>query len=196
MEKIFLKHRTVLFIGLLFVVGGTQTLVALFSPLSLETYIVRPSIVLVVGLITLSNCFSPKLTSQRKTFYQFVGILSTTAWLLFLLTDSNIIMLTMTEMWPIIVILSGIILIIVSFLHYRYIPISIILSALVLIVLGSMFSLFSFNIITLSFTDFASKWWPVLFILFGLGLIILFFYMQYHEKEKWIIDADDDEDIA
>ncbi len=196
MKMDLLNQRTVLLLGLLFIIGGTQSLVALFSPLELDTYIIRPSLFLFSGLITLFASFLSSVGNQRKSLYLFTGMLLSSLWLVFLLLDSQIIPYTMSQVWPVVVILSGVILLFVAIIRYRYLPISLLLSAIVLICMGVLFLLFSLNIVVESFTEFASRWWPMLFILFGLFLILLFIYMKHHEKEKWINDSYDDEDIS
>ncbi len=97
----------------------------------------------------------------------------------------------MTELWPIMVILSGLVLIPLGFIRYGFLPISFIVSAFVLFLLGFLFLLFSLNVIEMSITEFVSKWWPAVFIFFGLALIILFFYSKKHEQEKWVKSSED-----
>ncbi len=190
MKTYFEKSTYFLFLGLFFVFVGCNLLVVFLSPLTACTYLIGPNILLLIGLTILYV----SLTGKRRTFITFVGLLLCSLWLLLLLTSSQIIPLTMVELWPIMLMLSGLMLIPLGFIRYKFLPISFIVCALALLCIGILFLLFSLNIIESSITDFASQWWPLIFIVFGLSLIALFFYTQKHEQEKWVKNSDDFED--
>ncbi len=190
MKTYFSQYKLFLFLGLFFVFAGFDLLVIFLSPNNNFLYLLVPNVFLLIGLFVLYL----SLTGKRRTFFIFVGLLFCSSWLLLLLTSSRIIPYTLMEMWPVMVVLSGIMLIPLGFIRYGFLPISFFVSACMLFGLGIIFLLFSLDIIKMSITAFASQWWPLIFILFGISLIGLFFYTQKHEREKWVKNSDEFED--
>ena len=60
--------------------------------------------------------------------------------------------------------------------------------------LGLFFLCFSLDIISVSFAEFARMWWPLIFVVFGLVLIVLFLYMQKQKTPVLAEDSEDDEE--
>ncbi len=192
MKTHFEKYRLILILGLFFVVCGCSLIVAFFSPLDTYSFLFFPSAIILVGFAILYR----SLLGKRHTYFVFIGLLLVSSWLFFLLFSSGILPYTVVEAWPILIILSALMLIPLGFIRYGFLPISFIVSACVLFVLGALFLLFSLDIIKMSITTFASRWWPMLFVFFGISLIWLFFYTKKHEHEKWIKNSDDYEDLS
>ncbi len=189
MKNHFEKHSLVL--GLVFVFGGISLLIAFLSPLENYSFFIFPSVLLIAGMIILYFA----LMGKRRLLPILIGLLLFSAWLFFLLVSAEIIPNTIEEVWPAMVILTGIVLIPVAYIRYGYLPITFVLSAIVLLVMGVTFLLFSLDIITMPFIQFASIWWPVLIIGCGIALICLFFYTRKHKKEDWAKDIEEDEDL-
>ncbi|MFI3256863.1 MAG: DUF5668 domain-containing protein [Spirochaetales bacterium] len=186
------KYKGFLALGLIFIFGGACLLIAFFSRTTGMTYIIFPIVLLLVGVFVLYQ----SLTGKRQTLFLFSGLLLNCTAFLFLLTGAEIIPYKMSEVWPIVVMLSGIILIVLRLIRNKSLSLSHTVAGLFLIGAGFVFMLFSLNIITISFVEFASKWWPTIFILFGLVLIALFIYMQKIDKNKVSQSLSDDEDIS
>lgn len=191
MKSHFEKYRLVLIFGLVFVLLGTTLLVALLSPLDNYTFLVFPSILLIGGMVILYFA----LLGKRRLFPIIVGLFLFSAWLFFLLVLADVLPYSGDEVWPAMVILSGLMLIPIAYIRYGFLPITFLLSAVSFVVLGSLFLLFSLDIIDMPFTQFASMWWPALIIVCGLALIGLFFYTRKNSSEKWIKDLEEDEDL-
>ncbi len=192
MRTHFEKYKLVLIAGLFFVFVGCSLIVAFFSPSESYYFLVPPTLAFVFGTTILYF----NLVGKKHTYYTFIGLLLTSAWLPLLLVSAQVIPYTMSEMWPIMVILSALMLIPLGFIRYGFLPISFVVSGCVLFGLGSIFLLFSLDIIKMSITAFVSKWWPMTFVVFGLLLIWLFFYTKKHEKENWVKSSDDYEDLS
>ncbi len=192
MRTHFEKYKLVLIAGMFFVVAGCSLIVAFFSPIESYSFLVPPTVTLVIGTIILYL----NLVGKKHTYYTFIGLLLTSSWLPFLLVSAEVIPYSISEMWPIMVILSALMLIPLGYIRYGFLPISFVVSGCVLFGLGSIFLLFSLDIIEMSITAFVSKWWPMTFVVFGLLLIWLFFYTKKHEKETWVKNSDDYEDLS
>ena len=67
-----------------------------------------------------------------------------------------------------------------------------------LVGMGFVFLLFSLDIVKVSLREAAAAWWPVLFVLFGIGMIVLFFYSQHTNNvpAQQNDDFDEYEDIS
>ncbi len=191
MRSHFEKYRLILIVGLVFVLAGTNLLVALLSPLDDFTFLILPSILLIVGIVILYFA----LLGKRRLFPILIGLLLFSAWLFCLLALAEVIPYTIEEFWPAMAILAGVMLVPIAFIRYGFLPITFLLSAIVLSSLGILFLLFSLDVIKMSFTEFASIWWPALIIVSGIALICLFFFTRKSFNDKWVKGVDDDEDL-
>ena len=191
MKSHFEEHKLILIFGLVFVLVGTSLLVTFLSPVEDYSFLIFPSVLLIVGMIILYFA----LLGKRRLLPILIGLLLFSAWLFSLLVLAEVIPYTVDEVWPAMAILAGVMLIPVAYIRYGFLPITFVLSAIVLCVLGGTFLLFSLDIITMSFAQFASMWWPVLIIVCGVALICLFFYTRKHSKEVWVKDVEEDEDL-
>ena len=191
MKNHFEKYRLVLILGFILVLVGITLLIAAISPAEDYSFLFFPSILLILGMIILYNA----LLGKRRLLPILIGLLLLSAWIFFLLVLAEVIPYTVTQVWPAMVILTGILIIPVGLIRYGYLPTTFILSTIFLCSLGITFLLFSLDIITMSFTKFASIWWPVLIIGSGIALICLFFYTRKNTKASWLKEIDEDEDL-
>lgn len=108
----------------------------------------------------------------------FFGLYLCLAATLFLFVSSGFLPVGWDRLWPSGVILCGICLILTClFRHHRLLS-AYIVPGLILILLGAFFLLFSLDIITMSFREFVTRWWPIFLIIAGLLLVGLFLYQQ------------------
>lgn len=190
MSKQWNKYNALLAAGMIFMFAGIMILVFMFSPLSFGMYIVRPLLILLVGSIILYRV----LIGTRYGFFVFIGMFLCATGLLFLFIDARIIPFTLLQIWPILGILSGLFLLISSFIRHKRLKISYAVPGIAITGFGVLALLFSLNLITTSFVEFANTWWPLLFIFFGGALIILFVYKKYQQQGD--IAQNEDEDIS
>ena len=119
-------------------------------------------------------CFYFALIKYHHAPLYFFGLYLCLAATLFLFVSSGVFSIGFDRLWPCGVILCGVCLFFTCLCrHHRLFSASILL-----VVLGGFFLLFSLDIITISFKDFVSRWWPGFLILAGMVLVGLFLYQQ------------------
>ncbi|MBP5587516.1 MAG: hypothetical protein J6X37_02175 [Treponema sp.] len=106
---------------------------------------------------------------------------------------TKLIPVHMSKIWPLFMIVFGITLIPSGYLRFKKIRTVYLIPAIVLVFLGTVFSLFSFHIIKVSFRRFIAFVWPAILIAGGLFLIVYYLYSQKYE-ESFIQDSDDQDE--
>lgn len=117
----------------------------------------------------------------KDTMLLYAGLVFWTIGIMFLLMDTNMVPWTQKQLWPIIMILCGVFLYPSGFFRYRKARTTYIFPASAMVLLGLLFSLFSFRVIKISFVEFVTQWWPVMLIVIGLFLIVVFFFQQRYQ---------------
>ena len=124
-----------------------------------------------------------------------LGLFFTLTGALVLVIDVGIIPFGMNLLWPVILINAGLSLIFSFIVVHQKIKFSYVILAIFSLILGFIFLLFSLDIIVAPLINLVSQWWPVFFIIAGMGLILLF----YIKKQKIIklddIDDEESEDL-
>jgi hypothetical protein len=134
------------------------------------------------------------LTRHMKSWAVFLGIYGFLASLLFLLIFGNIILFSIKEFWPLLVLFCGVCLIASGFYGKNRLAISYMVPALLLIALGFFFLLFSTDIIQVTLSSFVAKWLPVGLVLTGIVLLLLFFFRAAIQRALFSQLQDDDSD--
>lgn len=192
--KTTVKQNFILGVGLVLVLVGLFMLVRVMSS-SARIFTLRPIILLCIGVILIFMA----LAFTRNSVFVFLGIDLILCGIMTLLMDSGIIPLKMKELWPTIVIASGLSFLPAGLYKLKRIRITYLFPAIALVVLGILFLLFSLHIIPFSLTKFIAVWWPLVIITGGIVLVVLFFLQQYREKNfptnrDYSLDDDDDDD--
>ena len=186
------KYNILLAAGLLFIFGGILLLVYLFSRVSLGMYVFRFALFSLSGSVLLYFA----LTGTKPALFTFSGLFLSCCSLLFLIADARIIPYTIKQVWPVTVVLSGLALFPAGYVRFRKFQVSYMVPGIVLAALGFVFLCFSLNIIKISFAEFARAWWPLIFVIFGLSLVV---WLVYTKKQKTPVifedSEDDDEDL-
>ena len=186
------KYNILLAAGLLFIFGGILLLVYLFSRVSLGMYVFRFALFSLSGSVLLYFA----LTGTKPALFTFSGLFLSCCSLLFLIADARIIPYTIKQVWPVTVVLSGLSLFPAGYVRFRKFQISYVVPGVVLAGLGFVFLCFSLNIIKISFAEFARAWWPLIFVIFGLRLVVLCVYTKKQKTPVIFEDSeDDDEDL-
>lgn len=191
MKTQWTKYKILLGIGLVFVFAGIFLLTFFASDIPIDMYILRPLIVLTFGGIILYQT----LIGKRCLFFIFSSLFLCSIGLLFLLIDAKVIPYDLSQIWPVLVIISGILLLFLGYFRYRRFQISYTVLGATFATLGIVFLCFSLDIIKMSFTEFTQNWWPLVFVVFGIGLIVLFVYSQKKGQNFLFDDSDEDEDL-
>lgn len=165
-------------LGLCFIVAGSLLLVFFMS--GKRMFFFRPIFFLVFGALLLYISF----VKTHKAKHIFLGSLFALTGILFLFADSKMIPYGLNELWPCIVINTAISLIPAGVFRYKKIHPVFFVPAVVIALMGIIFLLFSLDIITQSFSKVLSMWWPLLFVLSGIVLVILYFTNQKKNFEQ------------
>lgn len=168
------KYKVLLASGLLSIILGILLLIIMIASRRFSLIYSKAALLLIAGGAILYAGF----TKIQKAWAVFLGLFSVSCSLLFLLIDSGILSHKLYQLWPFVVILSGLMLIPAGLYRYKRIVAVFFIPALVLLCMGGFFLLFSLSIIKVPFRVFAATWWPVLFIFVGIALVCLFCYMQ------------------
>ena len=120
-------------------------------------------------------CFKNYLLIFVGTNLVFFGILA-------LIIDTNVSGLKLNELWPFLVVSSGLSLLPAGLYRTKRIKSVYLFPGIALLFSGLFLLPFSLHIVGLSFKKFASIAFPIIIILLGLILVIVFFYQQTHQK--------------
>ena len=145
----------------------------------------------IVFLIASSFIIYRALVRRMKMRYFFIALFSFFSSLLFLVCAAKIIPYSLMQLWPLLSFFSGISLLAAGFYQKKRLSISLAVPAVLLIVLGFAFLLFSLRIIDDRFFVFASKWWPALFVIAGVTLIVIFFCRSMLNLSQFETDEDE-----
>ena len=185
-----LKLNIILAFGLIFILAGFFLLVN-FSKSVFETFPIVSVLTIVAGIVVLY--FS--LTFFNKAFVFFIGFYAFCVGVFALFTSSTICPFSFAQSWPISAILCAISLLITSLVKYRRIKSSYAYPSVAIGFLGSVFLLFSADVVKLSFTAFMARWWPIFLVILGIILIVLFIIQQTPNHLPYAQDDDEIGDI-
>ncbi len=120
--------------------------------------------------------FYRSMTGKRLSSLFFISVVILCNGFLLMAIDIGFLNYSLAQIWPVMVMVSGIVLIPTSVYKYGKISSKFLVPALMIFLMGVFFLLFSLDIIKVSFVSFSAQWWPLFFILGGLLLTALFFY--------------------
>jgi len=175
-----ISNNIILATGLLFLILGIFLLVLFTSDLGLTLHSLRPLLFLIIGGVILYYA----LIKRREGWIFFPGLFLFLTGILYLLIDLKISQHTIDSLWPVMVINCGIAVLCAGIMHTGRIKLVILIPSTMIILLGVIFLLFSLDIITKSFSSLAAIWWPVILILGGIGLLIVFFMENKFSKNS------------
>lgn len=115
------------------------------------------------------------IAKVRRRSVMFAGLFLVLTGLLLFFIKTNHIPYTLDALWPLVVVIGGVSLLLSGLFVQRKARISQVIPSISLLLLGGCCLLFSLDIINQPFLQFASRWWPVLLIVAGFCLVILFF---------------------
>ena len=90
----------------------------------------------------------------------------------FLLKNTVIPSMSLTHIWPVFMLITGLSILPYGFSKKRTTRVAIIIPACAIIGMSIIFFLFSLRLIDTSFKDFVLTWWPTLLLLSGAMLIL------------------------
>lgn len=173
--------------GLICIAGGVFLLLCMFAGESLTTPILVPVFVLIAGVIMAIYAF----IRYKTVWTVFFGYFLTASSFFIMICGSDMTAHSMNELWPVLAIICGVAFCAAGITARHKILLSNAIFSMVMVLMGVFFLLFSMDVITVPFRTFASRWWPLLLIAFGLLLIIVFIYKQNGGSGKGHIVYDD-----
>lgn len=140
-----------------------------------------PFPVIIIGLFLLYTV----IFQGKRDIYIIFGMILTLGGFFILLVNTVISEKNLVKIWPAFMLITGISLIPYGVRKkkekYR---IAILIPAVTIILLSCIFFFFSLNITGLTFQQFVSIWWPVLIMILGIALILLFLFSKKSAKSK------------
>jgi hypothetical protein len=113
-------------------------------------------------------------------YYIFLGSSLFLAGLLLLLT-TTVLPTSLERVWPILMTIVGLSLLFYGAKKEGLARVSLVIPAIAMILLSVLFVPFSLGIVRVSFTEFVGRWWPLLFVVIGIGLAVAHFLKQPSE---------------
>jgi len=113
-------------------------------------------------------------------YYIFLGSSLLLAGVLLLLT-TTILPTSLERVWPILMTIVGLSLLFYGARKVGLARVRLFIPAFAMILLSILFVPFSLGIVEVSFATFVGRWWPLLFVLIGIGLGIAHFVRQPSE---------------
>lgn len=173
--------------GLICIAGGAFLLLCMFAGESLTTPILIPVLALAAGVFMLFYAF----TRYKSVWTVFLGYFLTASCFSIVIAGSDMTEHSLSQLWPVLAIICGAAFFAASLTVNKKIMLSNSICSVFMMGMGVLFLLFSMDIITVPFSVFARRWWPLLLIAFGLVLIIVFIYKQNSGSGKAQIIYDD-----
>ena len=134
------------------------------------------------------------LAITRRTFFLYLGLNLCFGGILSIILSFSLFNLTFHKIWPIGMIFSGVTLFPCGYFSFHKCKKSYIFPSVVLTLLGLLFSLFSFDVITESFSKIVTLWWPIALILLGSVLITVFVIQKKNQASFPFINDDEELD--
>lgn len=155
-------------VGLLFVTTRNATVVSV-------AWLVGWSIVgLALAFYSMSN--------QYRLRTAFVGLFIMAVALIRFLTHA--FGLLAIDYWPLFAIAAGICLLVAGMVRYHGPRPGFTVLAALFVLLGLFFSIFSFGFSSMRFKVFMSIWWPALFVVAGLFLLVVWLVQHFTRDDK------------
>jgi hypothetical protein len=158
---VFITGLIFMFLGIIFLLGtmaGISRLSVLWSFLFV-----------IIG--ALFAVFAIKL--NKRTVYLFFASFFILIGSFLFLSALGIIPFTLAEGWPLLSVFAGLALLPAGWRHYRKVSYRYLIPAVAFIVLGCILLLFSFKMTPFSFKRFIITWWPLVFVVTGIILVLL-----------------------
>ena len=181
MSELRRKYTAILvfIIGLLLLMLGTSFLLG-----SME----QSSLILVFFsfLLVVAGAFYAMLSIKlhRRSFYLFFASLFLMAGIFLFLSSMGIITLPLSRAWPLLSVFSGLALLPVGWRRCGGFNTRYFVSSCAFVALGCVLLVFSFRMVPFSFKNFMYTWWPLLFVLGGITLVLISLVVRNHPDQN------------
>lgn len=127
-----------------------------------------PLLPIILGALSLVSGFNREGTETTV----FVGIFLTAGGTFFLLITTLGSVVDLARIWPVFMTITGISLSVLSIRRNPGNRLFLLVPAIVMVLLSAVFFLFSLELVQRDFITVVTLWWPVLFIVIGIGMIV------------------------
>jgi hypothetical protein len=154
-------------IGTAFVLVGLLLLLFTVGEVRNPTHL-WPLAVLIAGLVLLYY----RIFRGGPDSYLFLGVASVLSSLLLLVTRL-IVPLQLTAIWPFFMTICGLALLLYGLRKRGYTRLSLTIPGIATLLLSGLFLPFSLGLIEEPFAQVVTDWWPLIFIVLGITLVVL-----------------------
>lgn len=186
-----MKQNLGLAFGLIFLTTGI-ILTAKYYSVAETVNLMRSSVFIFVGVL----CLFFGLGFVHNSVMVFFGMMLLFLGVPVLLKNLEILDISYFQFIPYGMICAGVSLFLAGIYKAKKIRSSYIFPAIVLTALGVFFLLFATGVLHFSLTTFVSRWFPLLLLLFGVVLVVIFFVQQVMKKDFPYITEDGNEDLV
>jgi hypothetical protein len=120
-----------------------------------------------------SLCAVLAIKLNKRSMYLFAAAFFFMVGLFLFLSALRIIPVSFSEAWPLLSVFSGLALLPAGWRKYGGFRSRFLAPACAFVVLGCVLLIFSFDVVPFSFAHFILNWWPLLFVLCGLILVLI-----------------------
>jgi hypothetical protein len=168
----FFTRRTaagfIFIIGLLLMFLGTAFLLGSLVEISQTSVLFSFFFVILgVGFAVLA------IKLNKRSLYLFFAAFFLQVGFFLFLSALHIIPVTVSRSWPLVSVFSGIALFPAGWHRYGVFSIRYVVPTVAFIISGSALLVFSFNLVSFSFSQFVKRWWPLLVLLAGFILVLV-----------------------
>ena len=179
------EGKVLLALGLLLVLSGLFIFVG-NQESAVKVFALRPVIFLGLGILLLF--WSLALSSSSLSL--FFGLFFLLIGSVLLLVDSGILPCGFSQLWPTIMIAAALSLFPAGLYKARRVRTVYLFPAIMILLLGIVFLLFSLHVIPISFRVFVARCWPLLIIVSGVVLVVIFYVQQLNAKDFPYLEDD------
>ena len=154
--------------GLFFMILGIAFLLGTMTGIS-RLSVLWSFLCLIIGAL----CAVLAIKLNKRTVYLFFASFLLLIGSFLFLSSLQIIPFTLAEGWPLLSVFAGLALLPAGWRHYRAIRTRYLIPSLAFVILGCILLVFSFKVAPFSFKRFIINWWPLLFVVSGIILILL-----------------------
>jgi len=124
-------------------------------------------------VITGASCAVLAIKLNKRSSYLFFASFFLMAGIFLFLSALGIIPLPFSKAWPLLSVFSGLALLPSGWRRYGGFRKRYFVPSFAFVVLGCVLLVFSLNVVPFSFKQFIYTWWPLLFVLGGLTLVLI-----------------------
>lgn len=179
------KENVLLAVGLLLLLTGLFVYVGRHES-SVRLFAFRPLIVLGLGIILLFT----SLAFTGNSLSLFFGLFFLQIGGILLVMDAGILTCGFSQIWPTIMIATAFSLFPAGLYKARRVRTVYLFPAIMMLLLGIIFLLFSFRVFPVPFKEFVVRCWPLMVMLSGGGLVVIFFVQQLNANHFPYLEDD------